>query len=94
MKTGNISHSVNYPDCNMGKCKAAGRVSIFHKNVPNMIAQFTSAFAADNINISDMINKSRGNWAYTMVDLESPATQKLVDDIKAIDGCLGVRIIK
>lgn len=94
LENGNISHSVNYPDCNMGKCKAAGRVSIFHKNVPNMIAQFTSAFAADNINISDMINKSRGNWAYTMVDLESPATQKLVDDIKAIDGCLGVRIIK
>ena len=91
---GNITHSVNYPDCNMGICKSAGRVIIFHKNVPNMIAQFTSAFAADNINISDMINKSRGEWAYTMVDVESPATAKLVSDIEAIKGCVRVSVIK
>lgn len=94
LENGNITHSVNYPDCNMGICKSAGRVIIFHKNVPNMIAQFTSAFAADNINISDMINKSRGEWAYTMVDVESPATAKLVSDIEAIKGCVRVSVIK
>ena len=94
LENGNITHSVNYPDCNMGICKSAGRVIIFHKNVPNMIAQFTSAFAADNINISDMITKSRGEWAYTMVDVESPATAKLVSDIEAIKGCVRVSVIK
>lgn len=94
LENGNITHSVNYPDCNMGICKSAGRVIIFHKNVPNMIAQFTSTFAADNINISDMINKSRGEWAYTMVDVESPATAKLVSDIEAIKGCVRVSVIK
>ena len=94
LENGNITHSVNYPDCNMGICKSAGRVIIFHKNVPNMIAQFTSAFAADNINISDMINKSRGEWAYTMVDVESPATAKLVSDIEATKGCVRVSVIK
>lgn len=94
LENGNITHSVNYPDCNMGVCKSAGRVIIFHKNVPNMIAQFTSAFAADNINISDMINKSRGEWAYTMVDVETPATKKLVADIEAIKGCVRVSVIK
>lgn len=94
LENGNITNSVNYPDCNMGVCKTAGRVIIFHKNVPNMIAQFTSAFAADNINISDMINKSRGEWAYTMVDVETPATKKLVADIEAIKGCVRVSVIK
>lgn len=94
LENGNITHSVNYPDCNMGVCKSAGRVTIFHKNVPNMIAQFTTAFASDNINISDMINKSRGEWAYTMVDVETPATGKLVSDIEAIEGCVRVSVIK
>lgn len=94
LENGNISHSVNYPDCNMGVCKSAGRVIIFHKNVPNMIAQFSSAFAADNINISDMLNKSRGEWAYTMVDVETPATKQLVADIEAIKGCVKVSVIK
>lgn len=94
LENGNIAHSVNYPDCNMGICKTAGRIIIFHKNVPNMIAQFTTAFASDNINISDMINKSRGEWAYTMVDVETPATSKLVSDIEAIEGCVRVSVIK
>jgi len=94
LENGNITHSVNYPDCTMGRCTAAGRISVCHKNVPNMIAQLTSACAKDNINISDMINKSRGEWAYTMMDLGAASSEKLVRDIEAIDGVVKVRIIK
>ena len=94
LENGNIKNSVNYPACDMGKCMAAGRIAVCHKNIPNMIAQLTSACAKDNINISDLINKSRGEWAYTMMDLEATATEKLVSDIEKIDGVVKVRIIK
>lgn len=94
LENGNINHSVNYPTCDMGICTAAGRIAVCHKNVPNMIAQLTTACAKDNINISDMINKSRGEWAYTMMDLEVAATEKLVKDIEAIGGVVKVRVVK
>ena len=94
LENGNISNSVNYPACDMGVCATAGRVAVCHKNVPNMIAQLTSVCAKDNINISDLTNKSRGEWAYTMMDLESAATDKLVADFGAIEGVVKVRIIK
>lgn len=94
LENGNIHNSVNYPKCDMGRCTVAGRVAVCHKNIPNMIAQLTSACAKDNINISDLINKSRGEWAYTMMDLETAATDKLVKDIEAISGVVKVRVIK
>ena len=94
LENGNIRNSVNYPACDMGVCATAGRVAVCHKNVPNMIAQLTSVCAKDNINISDLTNKSRGEWAYTMMDLESAATDKLVADFGAIEGVVKVRIIK
>ena len=94
LENGNIRNSVNYPACDMGVCATAGRVAVCHKNVPNMIAQLTSVCAKDNINISDLTNKSRGEWAYTMMDLESAATDKLVADFGTIEGVVKVRIIK
>ena len=59
-----------------------------------MIAQLTSVCAADGVNITDMINKSRGDWAYTMIDLATPASEKMVEDIRRIEGIVKVRIIK
>ncbi|MBQ3545613.1 MAG: phosphoglycerate dehydrogenase [Lachnospiraceae bacterium] len=94
IENGNIKNSVNYPACDMGICNKAGRVTICHKNIPNMISQFTSAFAADNINISDMVNKSRGDYSYTMLDLDVSASDHIVKTIEAIDGVIKVRVIK
>ena len=94
IENGNIKNSVNYPNCDMGICNKAGRVTICHKNIPNMISQFTSAFAADNINISDMVNKSRGDYSYTMLDLDVSASDHIVKTIESIDGVIKVRVIK
>lgn len=94
LENGNIKNSVNYPACDMGVCTQAGRVAVFHKNVANMITKFTACFGDNGINISDMTNKSRGNVAYTMLDVESPATEQIVEKLSAIDGVFRVRVVK
>ena len=94
LENGNIKNSVNYPACDMGVCTQAGRVAIFHKNVANMITKFTACFGDNGINISDMTNKSKGNVAYTMLDVESPATAQIVEKLSAIDGVFRVRVVK
>lgn len=92
IENGNIKNSVNYPACDMGNCSKAGRIAVLHKNVPNMISRFTSAMA--HINISDMTNKSKGNYGYTMMDVDSKIDEDTVAKIKAIDGVIKVRVIK
>ena len=94
LENGNIKNSVNFPSCDMGVCQAEGRVAILHKNIPNMIGQITSAFAKNGYNISDLTNKSKGTKAYTLIDIESKASDKLVDELNSIDGVLKVRVIK
>lgn len=94
IENGNIKNSVNYPACDMGVCDKAGRVTICHKNIPNMISQFTSAFASANINIPDMTTKSRGDFAYTIVDLDASANEDVVKALETIDGVIRVRVIK
>uniref|UniRef100_UPI004056352D phosphoglycerate dehydrogenase n=1 Tax=Acetatifactor sp. TaxID=1872090 RepID=UPI004056352D len=94
LANGNIKNSVNYPACDMGVCTKAGRVAIFHKNIANMITKFTAAFGDKGINISDMTNKSRGEVAYTMLDIENAATPEIIDELRQIDGVFRVRIVK
>lgn len=94
LENGNIKNSVNFPNCDMGICTHTGRIAINHRNIPNMLSQFTSTFAKENINIPDMINKSKGKYAYTVLDFESPSTPELAMKIRQIDGVLKVRIIK
>lgn len=94
LENGNIVNSVNYPNCDMGVCTKAGRITILHRNIPNTLSQFTSAMARENINISDMLNRSRGEYAYTMLDLDHPAPQSAVEHIAQIPGVLRVRVIK
>jgi hypothetical protein len=94
LENGNIKNSVNFPSCDMGVCQVEGRVAILHKNIPNMIGQITSAFAKNGYNISDLTNKSKASRAYTLIDIESKASEKLVDELNAIDGVLKVRVIK
>lgn len=94
LENGNINNSVNYPKCDMGVCSGAGRVAIMHKNVANMITKFTANFGDIGINISDMVNKSKGEYAYTMLDVESPVTDAIVEKLKAIEGVIRVRVVK
>ena len=94
IENGNIKNSVNFPACDMGVCKTAARVTILHRNIPNMLTQFTQVMAEKNINISEMSNKSRGNYSYAILDVDSPATEDLCNAIAAIEGVLKVRIVK
>ena len=94
LENGNIRNSVNYPACDMGVCTKAGRIAIFHKNIANMITQFTAVLGEQKINISEMTNKSRGDVAYTMLDVESPATADIVRALEKIEGVFRVRIVK
>ena len=94
LENGNIKNSVNYPACDMGVCTKAGRVAIFHKNIANMITKFTAEFGQKGVNISDMTNKSRGEFAYTLIDVEEPVTEDTVKALAAIDGVFRVRIVK
>ncbi|MCM1111899.1 MAG: phosphoglycerate dehydrogenase [Muribaculum sp.] len=94
LANGNIRNSVNYPACDMGVCTQAGRVAIFHKNIANMITKFTAEFGDKGINITDMMNKSRGEYAYTMIDIETPAPEEVVKALEEIEGVFRVRIVK
>lgn len=94
IENGNINNSVNYPKCDMGICLQAGRIAIFHLNKANMITKFTACFGDQNINISDMTNKSKGDYAYTMLDLDEKATEDTVKTLESIPGVLRVRVVK
>ncbi len=91
LENGNIVNSVNFPNCDMGKVSGS-RVAIAHKNVPSMLSQISALFTKDNINIENMVNKSRGDYAYTMIDTHSAIDQKLIDDINRIDAIIKVFI--
>lgn len=92
LETGNIKNSVNFPNCEM-PLSGAQRITVAHKNIPNMVGQISTALADAQINIKDMINKSRGDYAYTILDLESVSSDESIAKIKAIDGVLRVRVI-
>ena len=94
LEHGNITNSVNYPNCDMGFCTTEGRITILHRNIPNSLGRFTSAIAADNVNIAGLMNKSRGEYAYTMLDLDQHPAPEVVEHLKQVEGVLRVRVIK
>lgn len=93
IENGNITNSVNFPNCDMGICRVTLRVALLHANKPNMIGQISAVLAAKDINISDMTNKSKGKYAYTLVDLESELDDEAEEALKKIDGMKRVRRI-
>ena len=93
LENGNINNSVNFPNCDMGICSKP-RVAIFHKNVANMISQFTTVLGAAGMNISDMTNKSKGDYAYTLIDLEDTVTDEIVKKLSKVDGVIRVRVVR
>lgn len=93
LENGNIRNSVNYPTCDLGPVESEGRVAICHKNIPNMIGQLTSILASEGINIPNMMNKSRGDYAYSLLDTDAKVPTEIADKIAAIKGVLNVRIV-
>ncbi len=92
LENGNITHSVNYPDVNVPR-SGDTRICVLHKNIPNMLAQISSVVSADGVNIDSMTNKSRKDYAYTVLDVEGSITDAVADDIKKIDGIIRVRVL-
>ncbi len=94
LENGNIKNSVNYPACDVGVCTSVGRVAITHKNIPNMLSRFTGVLGNAGINISYLTNKSRGAYAYSIIDTNDTLTEDVVDGLNKVDGVFKVRVIK
>ena len=94
LENGNIINSVNFPNCDMGICDKASRITILHKNIPNMLGKFTMVLSTEDINISDLVNRSKGEYAYTMLDLDHVPSATAVTMLKKVDGVLRVRVIR
>ena len=94
LENGNIANSVNYPACSLGVPAKAGRISICHKNVANMIGTFTSILGNANVNIDAIANKSRGDFAYTLIDTDSAVPADVVKALESSDAVIRVRVIR
>ena len=94
LENGNIKNSVNYPNCDMGQCQSEGRITILHHNIPNSLGRFTAAIASENVNIAGLMNKSRGEYAYSMLDLDHHPSADVVEHLKSIEGVVRVRVIR
>ena len=94
LENGNITNSVNYPNTQLGVCQTQGRIAILHRNIPNMLTRFTGAFAKDNINITEMSNKTKGDYAYAIFDVDSAITEESVQHIIDIEGVLKAIVVK
>ena len=94
IENGNIVNSVNYPNCDCGVCATKGRITVCHKNVPTVISKITTVLGAAGINISSMANQSRGDYAYSLLDIEASAPEAVVEELSAIEGVIKVRVIK
>ncbi|WP_408071100.1 phosphoglycerate dehydrogenase [Butyrivibrio sp. JL13D10] len=93
LENGNIVNSVNMPRCEQGICTVP-RLAIIHKNVAGMIGKFTQVLGNDGYNISNMTNKSRGDFAYTIIDVESNISDDITDKLKKIDDVIRVRVVR
>ena len=94
IENGNIKNSVNYPALDMGVCNKASRVSVAHKNVPNIISALTTACGVAGVNIAEINSKAKGDYAYTIMDLDSVPTDEVLDQIAKTAGVIKVRKVK
>ena len=94
LENGNIVNSVNYPACSLGVPNKAGRIAICHKNEANMIGTFTSILGNAKVNIDAIANKSRGDFAYTLIDTDAAIPADVVSALEASDAVIRVRVIK
>ncbi len=94
IENGNVINSVNYPRVDAGVPSAAGRITVCHKNIPNMLTQFTGAFSKSGINVPDLVSKSRGDYAYTILDVDTANAAEMANELEAIPGVIRVRVVK
>ena len=94
LEVGNVRNSVNFPEANLPLAAGVHRLCIANANVPNMVGQITTALARHDLNIADLLNKSRGELAYTLVDVDQPIPEPIVQELAAIQGVLAVRVIE
>jgi D-3-phosphoglycerate dehydrogenase len=94
LENGNIRNSVNFPEAVMPKVAGATRLCIANANVPNMVGQITTALAKHNLNIADLLNKSRGDIAYTLVDVDGAIPGEVCTEISSIQGVLSIRALR
>ena len=93
LEKGNIVNSVNYPNCDLGDIEAECRITVHHKNLPNMIGQLTSALAEEGYNIENMLNKSKKDYEYSIFDVEKRPSEKVLSKMKQIDGVIRLRVL-
>ncbi len=93
MVNGNITNSVNLPDCTLGPLRTAARISILNKNIAGMLGIITGILADMHINISDLINKSKGDMAYTLIDIDSPVDEEKLRRSLDCEGIISVRLL-
>jgi|SRR5580704_11294656 D-3-phosphoglycerate dehydrogenase len=93
LENGNIKNSVNYPEAVLPRVPNTTRLGVANRNVPNMVGQISTCLAAGKINIADLLNKSRGEYAYTLIDTDGSLSEELLTQIRAIDGVLTARIL-
>ncbi|HLS82060.1 MAG TPA: phosphoglycerate dehydrogenase [Steroidobacter sp.] len=93
LENGNIRNSVNFPEAVLPRSSAATRIAIANENVPNMVGQISAALAAENLNIADLLNKSRGELAYTLIDVDGAVPPSVTDAVSRINGVLAVRVL-
>lgn len=94
MENGNIKNSVNYPDCEMGEVSEQTRLCILHRNIPNMIAKLSGWLGSHEVNIENMVNKSKGAYAYSMFDIVEPIAAAITENLGQVEGVLRVRVIE
>ena len=93
LENGSIKNSVNYPNCEVAKLISKARITLLHKNIPSMITKFTTVLSSYNVNIEEMINKSRGDYAYSVFDIDMEVTEEMKKALDEIEGVLKVRAI-
>ena len=93
LENGNIKNSVNFPNVHMDR-SGVQRLCIVNRNIPAMLANITALLAKDHVNVENMTNKSRGDYAYTMVDLGAKVDEKVIQDVMSLDGVIRVRVIE
>ena len=93
LEQGNVKNAVNFPDCELDSL-STGRLIIANKNIPNMVGQITTILASEKINIADMINRHKGDYAYNIIAVDGAVESSTIDKIKAIDGVIMARFIE
>jgi len=94
LENGSITHSINFPNCNVGICRSTSRITLLHRNVVNMVSQITSVIGKHQINIEMMQNVSKNQWAYTVLDVDNHVEDEVVTQLKNITDIVKVRVIK